>query len=456
MVKPDSEHLARWVSWFLVGLLVLFGVINTFRVHGKLTHRRANVDFEVYQTAAQVASAGGNVYETHHKKPILPYHYPPLLASVLRPTVGMSLPQGALLWNLLQVAVIPVIFLLLAGMLRAAGAPQASLLAAASLMGCAWFFMDNLLWAQVNVFVLLSVVAALALLFREKPLWAGALLAVGFSIKFTPILFLLLVTRFRPKGALLFVGGFAAGVLTCFLVIPALAYGPSAAFDMSRTYIDVLRNTLFGGSIVLPCWDNCANHSLLYAFHAWFGKCGALLGRLEPETILSIFKVLRMTMLAGILASALKVALRRRTCDTQLLVVQIALASVLANPVAWIHHWVMLCVALGLLGGLALADRKNLVLALAAALLAVTVVTGHQLELVHAGLISVFLYAAWAAVAGLTLLTGWRSPSGSDCPVDSTGTVHPPTPVDPWEPLDPKEPKAPPAETPGNLPHGGA
>ncbi|MDY0004180.1 MAG: glycosyltransferase 87 family protein [Polyangia bacterium] len=416
------ERLERYVAWFLVSLLVLFGVINTLRVDGKLRNRRAAADFEVYQTAAREASMGGNVYDGLEKKHGLPYHYPPFLASVLRPTTSMTVPGGALLWNLLQVAALPLIFIFLAALLRSAQLPRPDLLAAASLAGCAWFFMDNILWSQVNTFVLLAVTGGLALLFRGQALGAGALLAVGFSIKFTPVIFLLLLPWFRLRGAVLFLSGFAAGVIACCLLVPAIAYGPGAALDMAVAYSGVLSDTLFGGKAVLPCWDNCANHSLLFALQAWFGKCGTLLAPLEPETILAIFTALRITMIAGLLASALKVALRRIDRDSYLLAAQIALGIVLLSPVAWIHHWVILTIPLALVAGMALAAPRDLPLALAAALLAATVLTGYQLELVHAGLISVFLFASWAALAALTLIPGGRKTQsrGASSPVEPT------------------------------------
>jgi hypothetical protein len=75
---------------------------------------------------------------------------------------------------------------------------------------------------QVNLFVMLTLAAGFFLAER-RPYVAGAAIAIGASIKLTPIV--LLVLMLRPRYLRVFVG--FAGMLAALAIVTALVFGPS-------------------------------------------------------------------------------------------------------------------------------------------------------------------------------------------------------------------------------------
>ena len=92
--------------------------------------------------------------------------------------------------------------------------------------------LQNVKWGQVNVFILLISLAFLAWL-RERPFWAGAILAVGGWLKLYPAVLGILALR---KGRYPAVAGAAFGVLA--VVVLALPLVPPAL------YVEYVRDVL--------------------------------------------------------------------------------------------------------------------------------------------------------------------------------------------------------------------
>ncbi len=403
--------LSPGVSWGLGGVLVAVTVavcaLHVHRTHKRLETGRHRVDFEVFHRNSQVAAKGGNIYTTHRREQLYPYLYPPLLVSMLRPLAGMELHGAVLLWNLLQLLLIPLGFELLRRLLRSLGAPAPPLLAGAAVALCGWFFVDNIEWAQVNLVVWLCVLGGLLSLRQDRPLTAGVLVALAFSLKLMPILLLLLLPALPWRRALRCLGGFGGGLVVCLLLVPGLVSGFGWTWHMTGAFAELLQSTALGSAQSLPWGNNCANHSLLFALHHGFGQCAPHHLRVEPQTIAGLYWGLRLTVGVGTLATSVLLRWRGDRTAWSFAVVQLMLAMVLLNPITWIHHWIWIVVALGVGAGAvfqpSVGPRLRLLAAGLTGALAATCVTGPQLEAYRTGTLSVAHFTLWAGVTALLL-----------------------------------------------------
>lgn len=402
-----SPRVILALAWGLVAVTVITCALHLQKTHHRLEGGHRNVDFQVYHRNAQVAAAGGNIYETHRSERIYPYLYPPFLVSILRPLSGLSLATAVLLWNLLQLLLIPVGFELLRRLLGALQVGQPALLAGVGVLLSTWYFVDNIVWAQVNLWVWLCVLGALLLYQKDRLVLSGALVAVAFSIKLMPLLLLLLLPALSVRRAGRWLGGVAAGLLICCFLLPGLISGFGWALERNGDFLRLLHKTALGGSESLPWGNNCANHSLLFALHHWFGQCAPKSQQLGAEAVHAVYGLLRVVLVAGTLCTAALLRWRADRPVWMLAVAQLLLAMLLVNPITWIHHWVLLTLALTLLAGLALQaelpPRQRVSAAVVTALLCGMTVAGPQLEEYKPGTLSMGHYFVWLGITGLML-----------------------------------------------------
>ncbi len=391
----------------LVAVTVGVCALHVHRTGSRMASEGHRVDFEVFHTNAGVAAARGNIYTTHQRQRIYPYLYPPLLVSLLRPLAGVELHRAVLLWNLLQLLLIPLGFELLRRLLRSLGAPAPPLLAGAAVVLCTWFFVDNIEWAQVNLVVWVCVIGALLALRADRPLTSGALVALAFSIKLTPIFLVLLVSALPLRRAGRWLGGFGLTLVVCGLVVPGLVNGFGWTWHMTAAFGQVLGRTALGTTQSLPWGNNCANHSLLFSLHHWFGQCAPRSDRLAPEAIEGLYLGLRLMVGLGTLVSAVLLRWRNDRSAWSLAVAQILLAMVLCNPITWIHHWVLVSVALAVLASViferSLGERYRAVAAGLTLGLAAVCVAAQQLESLRTGTLSVAHLGLWVGITALVL-----------------------------------------------------
>lgn len=402
-----SPGLVWGLGGVLLAVTMVVCALHVERTQRRLKSGRHRVDFEVFHTGSRVAATGGDIYTTHQRQRIYPYLYPPLLVSLLRPLAGLDLHRAVLLWNLLQLLLIPLGFELMRRLLRSLGAPAPPLLAGVAVVACSWFFADNIEWAQVNLLVWVCVLGAVLTLRQDRPLVAGGLVAVAFSIKLMPILLLLLLGALAWRRAGRALAGFGLGLLVCGLLLPGVVSGFGWTWQMTVAFGELLGSTALGSPQSLPWGNNCANHSLLFAMHHWAGQCVPQRGRVAPETIASLYLGLRLLVGLGTLATAVGLRWRADRAAWSLALVQLTLAMVLLNPITWIHHWVLLSV--GLTAGAAAAYQPALtsrVRAVAAGLalaLAAVCVAAPQLEAARTGTLSFAHFGIWAGVTALLL-----------------------------------------------------
>jgi Glycosyltransferase family 87 len=418
----------------LVAVTVGVCALHMVRTQRRLTTRhlgapRHRVDFEVFHTNAGVAAGGGDIYTTHQRKRIYPYLYPPLLVSLLRPLAGLELHWAVLLWNLLQLLLIPLGFELLRRLLRSLGAPAPPLLAGVAVVLCTWFFVDNIEWAQVNLLVWLCMLGALLTLRRDQPLASGGLVALAFALKLMPILLVLLVPAMSLRKAGRWLGGFAVGLLVCFLLVPGLVNGFGWTWHMTGAFGELLQGTALGTTQSLPWGNNCANHSLLFALQHGFGLCAPQHTRAAPELIAGLYLALRLVVGVGTLATSVLLRWRGDRVAWSLAVAQLVLAMVLLNPITWIHHWVFLSVALGGLAAAAfepsLGRRSRGVAAGLGLGLAALCVAAPQLEAFRTGTVSLAQFGLWAGITGLLAvlqISAIGSVQGVEAPGSTAGS----------------------------------
>lgn len=429
--EPDQDHAGTPVTaldwspraiWGL-GLVLVAVTVGICALHVLRTHRRLGtryrgaprhkVDFEVFHANAGVAAKGGDIYTTHERQQIYPYLYPPLLVSLLRPLAGLELHWAVLLWNLLQLLLIPLGFELLRRLLRSLGSPAPPLLAGVAVALCTWFFVDNIEWAQVNLVVWLSVLGALLALRRDRSAVSGGLVALAFAIKLMPILLVLLVPALPLRKAGRWFGGFGLGLVVCILLVPGLVNGFGWTWHMTGAFVELLQRTALGSAQSLPWGNNCANHSLLFALQHNYGQCAPQHARLAPELIGGLYLGLRLVVGAGTVVTAVLLRWRGDRAAWSLAVAQLILAMVLLNPITWIHHWVLLSVALGALSAVAfgptLGARTRTVAAGVALAFAAFSVAAPQLEGFRPGSVSIAHFGLWM---GITALLAYLQISG--------------------------------------------
>ncbi|HWG15443.1 MAG TPA: glycosyltransferase family 87 protein [Streptosporangiaceae bacterium] len=320
-------------------------------VHGYLTNPpdQRLVDLDVYRTGGLAVLHGQPLYSVLTQPPqLLPFTYPPVAAIFAAPLAMMSWPAAQLVW----VPFVYVPFAVIIGysfrpLLRRAGPWRWVLFAALFCAGCYLFPMqDEIRFGQVDAVLAALAVADCA---AVRPRWPrGALVGLATAVKLVPgvfIIYLLLSGRRRAaRTAVLAALAWTAGA---FLLLPrdSVTYWTSAIFDSGRL------------------GDNAGteNQSLR----------GLLLRFFLPGQAPGVLWVLIAVAVAvpGFL-------LARRLAREQWEIAGIAVTAlllVLVSPVAWIHYFLLVVIAIGALVGDGRRFRRVLTAAGAAVFFGLTV-----------------------------------------------------------------------------------
>ena len=273
-------------------------------------------DLGVYRLAGATLLHGGDIY---HLPNSLPFLYPPFAALL---AVPLSLLPAAVVevgWTLAGVAALLLI-------MRRLGVRGWAL----SLLGTAviWFVEpvnQTLAYGQVGIFLVALVIMDLIPRPEGKQgLLIGSLTGLAAAIKLTPgLFFLVLVTGRRKRAAAGVVISFLAVTLATAAVVPQVSIGYWSRLAHGDTGL--------GHSIIYT-----TNQSVFGAWLRWFG-----LGRISTFGGLAVCAVVA---LLGVVAAV--VWLRRG--EAALGVTLGGVATLLASPVSWSHHFVWV-VPLGLL-----------------------------------------------------------------------------------------------------------
>ena len=307
--------IRRWAHGALICLLpclVALYVAGT-AYGGRLFPWRANMaDLRVYMRAGYALRTGGDIYQLPDS---LPFIYPPFAAVLAVPLSYLPLGLVQIGWSIAVALVLVAIF----HRLGLAGWPL-SLISAATLR----FFEplnQTLAFGQVGVFLVGLVLLDLApgpRIFtphrRRLPLGIGVGLAT--TIKLTPglfVVYLLVIRRFR------------AVIVATVTVIVTTAIG---FLVTPRLSIDFWGRLLHG--------DTGLGDSIIYLPNqSLFGVLSRILG------YNTVGNAIGLVLAAAVAVLGVVVAARwYRAGDQQMAIVLCGLATLLASPVSWSHHFV--------------------------------------------------------------------------------------------------------------------
>jgi alpha-1,2-mannosyltransferase len=359
-----AERLAGLAPWAAAALGVLAWVAALAAVaplvRGYLTGPpdQRLVDLDVYRTGGLSVLRGQPLYTMLTQPPqLLPFTYPPAAALFAVPLAVLPWPAAQLAWvPFVYVPLAVVIWYAFAPLLRRAGRLRPAAFAIV-FAACAYLFpvRDEMRFGQVDL-VLLALAAADCA--AREPRWPrGALVGLATAIKLVPGVFVVyLWLSGRRRAALTAALVTLAVTLGSWLLLPqdSVTYWTSAIFDSSRlgpnsgTSNQSLRGLLLRA---LPPWPPAP--AGLPA-----GLPGVIWVVLAAAVALAGFAAVRR--------------LARQSRETEALAVT-ALVGVLASPVSWIHHYVVVVLVIGAILADGRAPRRVALAAATAAYFALTI-----------------------------------------------------------------------------------
>lgn len=294
------------------------------------------LDLQVYDWGGQLARHSGNLYGLTYPGTVLQFTYPPMAAAVF--SMLSSVPLTALKWaaSAGSVAALTTVAWLTWGAL---GYPRSrarlgAALAIAAVAIWAEPVQQTLGYGQVNIVLMLIVVADLTL--ADHVRWKGVGVGLAAGFKLTALIFipyLLLTRRFRAAGVAL--ATFAATVALPWPWLPV----QSARYWTGGLFLDSKRignnayvgNQSLRGMVVRLAGDGHAAQALWAVAVVIIAGAGLLLARAAWR---------RGREMTGVLLCAL--------------------TGLLISPVSWSHHWVWVAPAMVLAADNALRARRQL------------------------------------------------------------------------------------------------
>jgi len=305
-------------SWLLIPGLALLAV--SLAAYGDFVrhHPFGGTDFNMYLGAAHAFLNGEPVYQLGYTKLGLPYTYPPITLPFLIPLTWFDPRVALYLMNAAGVVAMLVAVWFTTKMLGYEGTRGRLGLVAAVGAVLIWTepLQRNLGLGQINIFVMLLVVADLALSDRSR--FKGIGIGVATATKLLPGLFVvyLLLTR-RIRAAIVAVGTFVGLTLLGAIIQPGGSYDywlAGRAFDSHRVLMTFSPRYI-------------GNQSLQ-------GFTARLLGTDQQNTIWWMLSVVAVV----VAALALATAVQRRGEEAMGMVV-VGFTTLLISPVTWSHYW---------------------------------------------------------------------------------------------------------------------
>jgi alpha-1,2-mannosyltransferase len=320
------DRLPPWAA-AAVGVLAWVAALAAVAplVRGSLTGPpdQRLVDLDVYRTGGLSVLRGQPLYTMLTQPPqLLPFTYPPAAALLAVPLAVLSWPAAQLAWvPFVYVPLAVVIWYAFAPLLRRAGRLRPAVFAIV-FAACAYLFpvRDEMRFGQVDLVLLALAVADCA---AREPRWPrGALVGLATGIKLVPGVFVVYLWLSGRRRAALTAALVALAVtLGSWLLLPqdSVAYWTSAIFDSGR----------------LGPNSGTSDQSLR----------GLLLRAFLPAGLPGVIWVVVAVAVALAGFAAVR-RLARQSRDTEAMAVT-ALVGVLASPVSWIHHYVVVVLVIG-------------------------------------------------------------------------------------------------------------
>jgi len=334
--------LPQWLAT-LIGVLAWMAALAIIEpiVHGYLTNLpdQRLVDLNVYRTGGLAVLQGQPLYSVVTQPPqLLPFTYPPVAAVFAVPLALMSWPVAQAVWvAFVYVPLAVIVWYSFRPLLRRTG-PLRPAAFAAIFCVCAYLFpmQDEMRFGQVDAVLAAMVVADCA---AVRPRWPrGALVGLATAIKLIPGVFLVyLWVSGRHRAARTAAIAAVAWTVGAFLLLPrdSVTYWTSVIFDSGRL------------------GDNAGteNQSLR----------GLLLRFFLPGAAPGVLWVL-IAVAVAVPGFVLAARLARDRLETAGIAVT-ALLELLISPVAWIHYFLMVIIAIGAIVGDGRRLRRVLVAA---------------------------------------------------------------------------------------------
>jgi alpha-1,2-mannosyltransferase len=401
-----AAALPPWAT-VLLGVLAWAAALAAIEpiVHGYLTNPpdQRLVDLNVYRTGGLSVLQGQPLYRAVTQPPqLLPFTYPPLAAIFAVPLALMSWPAAQLVWvAFVYVPLAVIIWYSFRPLLGRAGRWRPVAFAAVFCAAAYLFPMqDEMRFGQVDAVLVAMCVADCA---AVRPRWPrGSLVGLATAIKLVPGVFIIYLwvsgRRRAARTAALAALAWTAGA---YLLLPrdSVTYWTSAIFQSGRL------------------GDNAGteNQSLR----------GLLLRIFLPgHAPAAVWVVIALAV--AVPGFALARRLSREHYEMAAIAVT-ALLEVLISPVAWIHYFLMVIIAIGVIAGDGRLPRRVLMAAGTAVFFGLTIPWwGHSLlsDPVVPRLLSRVVEDAFgiAAVALLIVIARMRKTGADrDRPRDGTG-----------------------------------
>jgi alpha-1,2-mannosyltransferase len=315
-------------------------------------------DLDVYRTGGLSVLRGQPLYTMLTQPPqLLPFTYPPAAALFAVPLAALPWPAAQLAWvPFVYVPLAVVIWYAFAPLLRRAGRLRPAVFAIA-FTACAYLFpvRDEMRFGQVDLVLLALAVADCA---AREPRWPrGALVGLATAIKLVPGVFVVYLWLSGRRRAALTAALVALAVtLGAWLLLPqdSVTYWTSAIFDSGRL------GSNSGTS------DQSLRGLLLRALLPWPPAAAGLPAGLPGVIWVAVAAAVAVAGFAAVRRLA------RQSRDTEAFAVT-ALIGVLASPVSWIHHYVVVVLVIGAILADARAPRRVALAAGTAAYFALTI-----------------------------------------------------------------------------------
>jgi hypothetical protein len=211
VIKAPSSTRQRW---FLAGLLLLFvGLSVQYSLKALGDHNRDNRSaFLRWREQILDLDTGADIYQRYN------YPNPPVMALLLYPLAKLPPLAGSLAWFYLKVGMALLALARLFQLVEEPGRPFPAWAKAVVVLLSLRPIMGDLLHGNVNLFIVMLVVAALYAFHQGRDLLAGVSLALAIACKVTPALF---VPYFLWKRAWRTLAGCAVGLVLFLGPVPA-------------------------------------------------------------------------------------------------------------------------------------------------------------------------------------------------------------------------------------------
>ena len=227
MQAVASHPWLLWLQqrWFVLGLSLIF-VLLSVQYSGKVldSHRSNRSAFLRWRDQILELQDGVNIWEKYN------YPNPPIMVLILEPLVQLPPLLGSLAWFYLKVGMTLAAIFLAFRLVETPGQPWPLWAKALAVALSLRPIMGDLSHGNVNLFILILCVTALACFRWRRDVTAGVVVALAIACKVTPAL---LVPYFLWKRSWKVLAGFALGLGLFFWLIPGLCLG----FQQNQAYL---------------------------------------------------------------------------------------------------------------------------------------------------------------------------------------------------------------------------